>query len=137
MSPFDRLVRIADRLAVIKTGSTVADETLHQAIGRSGPVPPYTTDEAAARTLLPSGFEWITATHSAGRVYAPCRRSGRGADKLPFPHHGQWGRTLSLSMCGAAMRAWAMLAKGRSPAPVFAQVDKIGGAQSRQRQLGF
>ncbi|MBL6082558.1 hypothetical protein JMJ56_31835 [Belnapia sp. T18] len=111
MSPFDRLVRIADRLAVVKAGSAVADRTIHQAIDRSGPVPPYTTDEAAARTLLPSGFEWITATFAAGRVYAPCRRSGRDADTLPFPHHGQWGRTLPLSMCGAAMRAWALLAK--------------------------
>ena len=112
MSSFERLIRIADRLAVIKAGSRVADETLHQAIGRSGPAPPYTTDEAAARTILPPGFEWVTATYAAGRVYAPCRRSGRDADTLPFPHHGQWGRTLPLSMCGAAMRAWAMLAKG-------------------------
>ncbi|WP_043339059.1 hypothetical protein [Belnapia moabensis] len=112
MSSFELLIRIADRLAVIKTGSRIADEAIHQATGRTGPVPFYTTDAEAARTLLPLGFEWITATYAAGRVYAPCRRAGRDADTLPFPHHGQWGRTLPLSMCGAAMRAWAMLAKG-------------------------
>ncbi|WP_043367485.1 hypothetical protein [Belnapia sp. F-4-1] len=111
MTSFDRLIRIADRLAVVKAGSRIADETIHQAIGRTGPAPFYTTDKAAARTLLPVGFEWITATSVGGRVYAPCRRSGRDADTLPFPHHGQWGRTLPLSMCGAAMRAWAKVAK--------------------------
>ena len=114
IASFSRLIRIADRLAVVKAGSTIADETLHQAIGRSGPALPYTTDETAARTLLPPGFEWIQATYTAGWDYAPCRRSGSDADTLPFPHHGQWGRTLPLSMCGAAMRAWAMLAKGKA-----------------------
>ncbi len=67
---FERLIRIADWLAVIKAGSRVADETLHQAIGRSGPAPLYTTNEAAARMILPPGFEWVTATYAAGRVYA-------------------------------------------------------------------
>ncbi|SDB74622.1 hypothetical protein [Belnapia rosea] len=112
MSRFERLICIANRLAEIKAGSAVADETLHQTIDRSGPVLPYTTDEAAARTLLPPGFEWAPATYMARSVYAMCRRTGRAADGLPHRHIDQWGRTLALSMCGAAMRAWAMLAKG-------------------------
>ena len=50
-------------------------------------------------------------TPTAG-IYAPCRRSGFGEGGQLYPHHGQWGRTQPLSMCGAVMRAWAMLAKG-------------------------
>ena len=112
MSSFDRLIRIADRLAKVEAGRATADQAIHEALRRQGPIPPYTIDEAAARALLPPGFEWITATDSAGWVYAPCRRAGLDAGELPYPHHGQWGRALPLSMCGAAMRAWAMLAKG-------------------------
>jgi hypothetical protein len=112
LTSFDRLTRIADRLAKVEVGSAAADAVIHEAIGQTGPALSYTTDEAAARTLLPPGFEWMPTTYSAGWVYAPCRRSGLVADGVPFPHHGQFGRTLSLSMCGAAMRAWAKVAKG-------------------------
>ena len=112
LTSFDRLIRIADRLAKVEAGSDAADAAIHEAIGQAGPVLSYTTDEAAARTLLPPGFEWMPTTYSAGWVYAPCRRSGLVADGVPFPHHDQFGRTLPLAMSGAAMRAWAKVAKG-------------------------
>ena len=69
----------------------------------------YTTDEAAARTLLPGGFEWMDITPTAGWIYAPCRRAGRGSDGLAYPHHGQWCQTIPLSMCAGVLRALAML----------------------------
>ena len=111
MDSFDRLIRIADRLTKVKAASDIADRTIHVALGRSGPALSYTTDEAAARSLLPPGFEWMATTYAAGWVYAPCRRSGLDGE-WPYPHHGQWGQTLPLAMCGAAVRAWAKLAKG-------------------------
>jgi hypothetical protein len=111
LTRLDRLIRIADRLAKVEAGSVVADQTIQDALGRAGPVLSYTTDEAATRTLLPPGFEWMDITPTAGWIYAPCRRSGVGPDGMLHPHHGQWGRTLPLAMCGAVLRAWAMLAK--------------------------
>ena len=33
---FDRLIRIAGRLAKVEAGSRLADETIHQALGRWG-----------------------------------------------------------------------------------------------------
>jgi hypothetical protein len=111
MTSFDRLIRIADRLAKVKAGSEVADRTIHGSLGRLGPVLPYTTDEAVARSLLPPGFEWMATIHAAGCVYASCRRAGFDGE-WPHPHHGQWSATLPLAMCGAVLRAWAKLAKG-------------------------
>lgn len=87
----------------------LADQAIHEAVGRPGPVQPYTTNEASARTLLPPGFEWTDITPTAGWIYAPCRRAGIGADGMRYPHHGQWGRTIPLSLCGGVLRAWAML----------------------------
>ena len=109
MTSFDHLIRIADQLAEVEAGSDVADRVIHAAAGWGGSVQRYTTSEAAARTLLPLGFEWMDATYLAGLVYAPCRRAGLDADGMPHPRHGQWARTLPLSMCGGALRAWAML----------------------------
>jgi hypothetical protein len=111
MTSFSRLIRIADRLAKVEAGSAAADQAIHDAIGRAGQVLPYTTRDEAAQRLLPPDFEWMAVTYSAGWVYAPCRRSGLD-NGMSHPHHGQWGRTLPLSMCGAAMRAWGKLAKG-------------------------
>lgn len=108
MTQSARLLRIADRLAQVEAGSVEADQAIHQALGRTGTVLPYTTDEAAARSLLPDGFEWLDPVYSAEAVYAACRRSGT-IDGLPHPHHGQWGRTALLAACGAAMRAYAKL----------------------------
>jgi hypothetical protein len=124
MDRFDRLILIADRLAKIRVGSTVADSTIHDALNRSGPGLPYTTDAAAARSLLPPGFEWRDPVYSSGFVYASCRRSGMDGE-WPHPHHGQWGPTRPLSMCGAVLRAWAMLAKDLGPAAVLAQVARV------------
>jgi hypothetical protein len=97
--------------AKVPAGSLVADQTIHDAFGLVGPVLPYTRDAAAARGLLPAGFEWAAPTYSGGMIYAACSRSGLH-DGLPHPHHGQWGQTLPLAMCGAVMRARAGLAKG-------------------------
>ena len=103
-----RLTRIADRLAQLEAGSDAADKAIHDALGLPGAVRGYTTSEAAARGLLPDGFEWLPPVFSAGAVYAACRRSGLDGG-FPHPHHGQWGRTTPLAMCGAAMRAYAKL----------------------------
>jgi hypothetical protein len=104
------LIRIADRLAQLEAGSAEADRTIHDATGQVGPVLLYTRDGAAARGLLPEGFEWLASIYAGVTVYAACRRIGlRGG--VPHPHHGQWGRTLPLAMCGAVVRAYAGLAK--------------------------
>jgi hypothetical protein len=50
--------------------------------------------------------------YSAGAVYAACRRSGMDGD-LQHPHHGQWGTTLPLAMCGAVVRVHAALVRMR------------------------
>ena len=103
-----RLIRIADRLAQLEAGSDAANKAIHDALGLSGAVRDYTTSEAAARSLLPDGFEWLQPVHSAGTVYMACRRSGLDGE-FPYPHHGQWGRTTPLAACGAAMRAYSKL----------------------------
>ncbi len=107
----NRLFRIADRLGHVPGGSPEADRTIHEALDRLGPVPPYTTDKAAAEQLLPPGFEWRDATYAGARVYASCRWSGMDGP-WHHPHHGQWGPTLPLAMCGAVLRAWGKVAKG-------------------------
>ena len=95
---------IANRLADVDAGGSTADATIHQALGLAGPVQLYTTDDDPARSLLPVGFEWCPPTYSAGALYAACRRKGLGADGMNHPHVGQWGRTLALTMAGAAVR---------------------------------
>jgi hypothetical protein len=110
MDPFNRLFRIADRLGEVPTGSAEADRTIHEVLGRTGPVLPYTTDDAAAEDLLPPGFEWRDPTYAGGGVYASCRRSGMDGE-WPHPHHGQWGATKSLAMCAAVLRAWSTVAR--------------------------
>jgi hypothetical protein len=110
VTAFERFIRIAERLNQVEAGSPEADRTIHQALDRGGPPVPYTTEEEAARGLLPVGFEWLPNIPGAGTIYAACRRSGMDGD-LPHPHHGQWSATLPLAMCGAAMRAHAALVK--------------------------
>jgi hypothetical protein len=105
---FDRLIRIAYRLGQVRAGSPAADQAIHQALDRSGPVLAYTTAEDAARSLLPAGFELLPATYAGGAVYAACRRIGTDGE-LPHPHHGQWGTTLPLAICGACLRVYAAL----------------------------
>ena len=105
---FDRLIRIADRLGQVQAGSPAAGQAIHQTLDRSGPVLTYTTAEEAAQSLLPAGFELLPATYTGGAVYAACRRSGTDGE-WPHPHHGQWGATLPLAMCGWScghMRRW-------------------------------
>jgi hypothetical protein len=111
MRTVPRLLCIADRLGQVAAGSLLADVTIHDALGLAGPVLPYTREKTAARSLLPAGFEWMPFTYSSGTVYAACWRSGTEGE-WPYPHHGQWGRTLPLAMCGAVMRAKAGMVKG-------------------------
>ena len=112
---FDRLIHIADRLGQVQAGSPAADQAIHQALDRSGPVLTYTTTEEAAQSLLPAGFELLPATFGGGAVYAACRRSGTDG-KLPHPHHGQWCTTLPLAICAACLRAHAGLDQDRGSA---------------------
>ena len=104
-----RLLRIADRLSKVEVGSEAATQAIPDALGRCGIAPAYTNEEEAARTLLPLGFEWMTITPTAGWVYAPCRRAGTYAGGQAYSHHGQWGRTIPLSVCGGVLRVWATL----------------------------
>ena len=112
---FDRLIRIADRLGQVQAGSPAADQAIHQALDRSGPALTYTTAEEAAQSLLPAGFELLPATYAGGAVYAACRRRGTDGE-WPHPHHGQWGTTLPLAICGACLRAHAGLDQDRGSA---------------------
>jgi hypothetical protein len=111
MTIFAHLTQLADRLSLLPTGSIEADRSVHVALGLVGPAPAYTCQEAAARTLLPAGFEWLPPNYSSGSVYAACRRSGTNGDR-PHPYHGQLGHTLPLALCGAVVRARAGMAKG-------------------------
>jgi hypothetical protein len=111
VNSYNRLIRIASRLGQVPVGSSEADRVIHEALDRLGPAPPYTTTKSAAAELLPPGFEWRQPDYSGGAVYASCRRSGMEGP-WPHPHHGQWSASEPLAMCGAALRAWAKLAKG-------------------------
>lgn len=111
MTHSDRLIGVASRLGKVGVGSTATDAAIYEVLGLAGPVQPYSTSERVARTLLPPGFEWMFVMHSARSVYAPCRCAGADAEGLAYPHHGQWASTTSLALCGAALRAWAMLAR--------------------------
>lgn len=98
------LLRIANWLSKAERGNAVVDCIIHQALGRPDLMPPpYTTDVAVAQELLPAKFEWLDPVHVVGMVYARCRRIGLDGD-LQHPHSSQWGRTLALAMCGAAIR---------------------------------
>lgn len=110
MTTSDCLLRIADRLDDVEAGSPEADRAIHDALGREGPVFPYSRNEAAARLLLPEGFEWREGTYSGELAYASCCRQGLD-EGFPYPRHGQWGRTPALAMCGAVLRAQAALVK--------------------------
>ncbi|TDH57609.1 hypothetical protein E2C06_35805 [Dankookia rubra] len=112
---FDRLIRIADRLGRVQAGNAAADQAIYQALNRSGPVLAYTVAEDAAQSLLPAGFELLPATYAGGAVYAACRRSGTDG-KLPQPHHGQWGTTLPLAICGVCLRVHEGLDQDRRSA---------------------
>jgi hypothetical protein len=79
------------------------------AVSAIGARPP----SAAALALLPPDFEADWPTSIAGEVYAAVWRKGL-LDGLPYPHHGQWGPTRALTLCGAAMRAHAWLAKAQT-----------------------
>lgn len=103
---FDLLIRIADRLSQVSTGSPEADRAIHDAFGRDGPVLPFTREEQVARLLLPAGFEWRDPVHSPKAVYASCRRVGLDGG-FPYPHHGQWSQTPALAMSGAVLRVRA------------------------------
>jgi hypothetical protein len=106
----DRLLAIANRLRRLPAGSAETDAFIHDLFGLAGPVLPYTRNETAARLLLPPGFEADWPPTVADEVYAAVWRTGL-QNGLLLPHHGQWGPTRALALCGAAMRAHAWLAK--------------------------
>lgn len=107
------LLRIANWLSKAEQGNAVIDSIIHEALGRPDLMPPsYTTDVAAAQELLPAEFEWLDPVYVVGLAYARCRRMGLDGD-LPHPHSSQWGTTLALAMCGAAIRGH-VVAQGTS-----------------------
>ena len=73
MTPFNRLIRNADRLGQVHAGSPEADRTIHEVIGRIGTALPYTTAEEAAHSLLPAArhlYRWC------GLYGLPAQRGG-------------------------------------------------------------
>ena len=68
---FERLIRIADQLGKVAEGSAIAGETIHEALGRTGPALAYTSDETAAGTLGEGG-KGLTPTASASSNGAVC-----------------------------------------------------------------
>ena len=108
-TPFGHLIRIADRLRELPAGSAAADAAIHRALGLPGEPRAYTTDEAALRTLLPEGFEMFISPGLASAVYGVVTRAG----DRDYPHHGQWGATPVLALCGALMRAHAAWTRAR------------------------
>ncbi len=62
-TPLARLLRFADRLRELAAGTAAADLAIHRALGLPGEPRPYTSDEAALRTLLPWG---LASHHPAG-----------------------------------------------------------------------
>ena len=107
MTTFDHFIRITDRLGQVADGSPEADRTIHTAIGVEGTVQPYTTDETAARLLLPVGFEWREGRAGGLPRYrrAPAPAAGR-ADAAPSaawrlssspPSNGWTGTTTAAS----------------------------------------
>ena len=110
MTPHAHLLAIADRLRHLEAGSAEADGTIHAALGRAGPALPYTRDETAALALLPDGHEADWPPTGPGSAYCAVWHKGQ-LDQL-YVHHGQWGATRALALCGAAMRAHALLARG-------------------------
>jgi hypothetical protein len=112
-APPRRSLRPADRLRRLAAGSVVADRFSHEIPGRTGPAPSDTPEEAAALAVLPDGVEADWQTTIAGETYAAIRRKGAaGRAALPAPR--QWGATRALTLCGAAMRGHAWLAKPRA-----------------------
>ena len=61
-----RLLRLSARLGAVAAGSVDADHAIHDALGWVGEPPPYSTDIAAARTLIPEGFEECPSISAAG-----------------------------------------------------------------------
>ena len=108
VTSFERFLRIADCLRELPAGTAAADAAIHRALGLPGEPGAYTSDEAALRTLLPEGFEMRTSIEADGKIYGSVTRAG----DRDYPHHGQWGATPVLAMCGALMRACAAWAKG-------------------------
>lgn len=59
-----------------REGSLLADLTIGDALGLTGPVLPYACEEAVARRLLPDDFECIDPVYSAGAVYQVADAAG-------------------------------------------------------------
>jgi hypothetical protein len=70
------LLRLADQLGKVTTGSPEADRTIHDALDQTGEPLAYTRDTQAVRTLLPAEFKERPSVGGAGQVYAACRRIG-------------------------------------------------------------
>src|SRR5918997_1094909 len=73
-------------------------------LGRQGDAP------VAATRPAPASFGGLIRVADA--VYGVVTRAG----DQDYPHHGQWGATPVLALCGALMRAHAARVKGCWPA---------------------
>jgi len=92
--------RIADQLESVGKGGPAADLAIHRALDRRGNPAAYTTDQAAAKALIPPGHEASVLTFS-GRNLGSCWRSAR-------PTETGRAATQELALCAAIMRAWAV-----------------------------
>ena len=98
----NRLIRLAELLGAVTAGSAAADQAIHEMLGRTGLIAPYTTHDGAARQLLPPDFTWLPVAFENRSFHASCYRFGAVRQE-----HEQRARTLPLALCGAALRAYA------------------------------
>lgn len=99
-----RLRAIARRLGVVQTGSRLADEAVHAALGRAGYPPPYSTVTEASDALLPEGYQLNSMFMSFPRCHAMCW--------LDEDRHTAHANGPALARLAAILLAIAALAEG-------------------------
>lgn len=102
-----KLRLIARRLSVVATGSRLADEAIHAALGRSGYPPPYSSDEGAVTALLPPWHEVFSMNISARRWYAMCWCGDELADRYTgWASEPRLARLAAVLQAIGGVRAW-------------------------------
>ena len=109
MSRSTHLIRVANSLGKIKIDSTTADAAVYGPLGLAGSVKHYSSDEAFARTLLPPGFGRMLVMPAARWISTPARQRALTQRSRPIRTMDHGGSTILLALCGAALRAWAIL----------------------------
>ena len=99
-----RLRLVARRLRVVQTGSRLADEAIHAALGRDGYPPPYSTVQDHGDALIPPGYEMMSIYLAFPRCHAMC---WLGDDRHVAQANGPTLARLSAILQAVAARAEA------------------------------